>query len=53
MSEIELYNLSNINNNQELMLECVKLILNKNKIDHLDEIINDSKKLFNFIISQK
>ena len=36
---------------QELLLKCVELILNKNKVHHLNDIIAESQKLFNFIKS--
>ncbi len=36
---------------QALLLKCVELILSKNKITHLDDIIAESQKLFNFIKS--
>jgi len=40
-------------NDQELMLKCVELILNKNKIHHLNDILDESKKLYDFIVSKR
>ena len=36
-------------NEDEIMLECVKLILQKNNIHRLEDLLIESKKLFNFI----
>jgi hypothetical protein len=36
---------------QDLLLKCVELILSKNKVHHLNDVIEESKKLFNFIKS--
>lgn len=49
MSEEEIGKLSD----QELMLKCVELILSKNKIHHLDDILHESKKLYDFIVSER
>ena len=53
MSEKDIRKLKKITDDQELMLECVRLILNKNKIDHLNDILADSKKLYDFIIVKR
>ena len=45
MSEEEIKHL----NEDEIMLECVKLILQKNNIHRLEDLLTESKKLFNFI----
>jgi|GEM_PF-4818056 len=49
MSEEEIKGLSD----QELMLKCVELILSKNKIHHLNDILDESKKLYDFIITKR
>lgn len=49
MSEKELKDLKKIKNDQELMLKCVELILSKNKIHFLNDILDESKKLYDFI----
>ncbi len=49
MSEEEINGLSD----QELMLKCVELILSKNKIHHLNDILDESKKLYDFIIAKR
>lgn len=53
MSEKEIRELGRIESNQELMLKCVELVLNKNKIHHLNDILDESKKLYEFIIEKR
>lgn len=53
MSEKEINKLKKIKSDRELMLECVRLILGKNKIDHLNDILNESRKLYNFVIEER
>lgn len=53
MSEKEINKLKKIDSDRELMLECVRLILGKNKIDHLNDILNESRKLYNFIVEDR
>jgi hypothetical protein len=36
---------------QELLLKCVELISNKSKVHHLNDIIVESQKLFDFVKS--
>ena len=53
MSEKEINKLKKIDNNQELMFKCVELILNKNKIHCLNDILAESKKLYDFIVEDR
>jgi hypothetical protein len=53
MSDKEINKLKKIDSDRELMLECVRLILGKNKIDHLNDILNESRKLYNFIVEDR
>jgi hypothetical protein len=53
MSEKDIKKLKKIENDRELMLECVKLILNKNKIHHLNDILSESRKLYDFIVEDR
>lgn len=36
----------------ELLLRCVELILKKNSIDRLKDVLDESRELFNFIVSE-
>lgn len=36
---------------QDLLIKCVKLILNKSKVHHLNDIMVESQKLFDFVKS--
>jgi hypothetical protein len=38
---------------KELMLKCVELILNKNKVHHLTDILIESEKLYEFIVAKR
>ncbi len=53
MSEKDIRKLKKIEGDRDLMLECVRLILNKNKVDHLNDILSESKKLYNFIVEER
>lgn len=53
MSDKEIKKLKKIENDRDLMLECVRLILNKNKIHHLNDILDESRKLYNFIVEER
>jgi hypothetical protein len=53
MSEKEISKLKKIKSDRELMLECVRLILGKNKIDHLNDILSESRKLYNFVVEER
>lgn len=53
MSDKIIGKLKKIENDKELMLECVRLILNKNKIHHLNDILAESKKLYDFIVEER
>lgn len=48
MSEEEIKHL----NEDEIMLECVKLILQKNNIHRLEDLLTESQKLYKFIKSK-
>ncbi len=36
----------------ELLLRCVELILKKNSVDRLKDVLNESKELYDFIVSE-
>ncbi len=38
--------------NDELLLRCVELILKKNKIDRLKDVLDESRILYDFIVSE-
>lgn len=37
---------------EELLLRCVELILKKNSVDRLKDVLDESRELFNFIVSE-
>ena len=45
MSEEEIKHLDD----NEIMLECIRLILQKKNIDRVEDIMTESLKLFNFV----